>query len=97
MRDDVLLNVKSLWFRLIAETGIAGFAAFFSYLIVIFGMVLSLKRSKNNISNFIGWMGLFALAAFLIEQMSLDTFALPYFWVTFGIIAAVYESDLDRE
>ena len=96
-REDVLLNVKSLWFRLIAETGIAGFAAFFSYLIVIFGMVLSLKRSKNNISNFIGWMGLFALAAFLIEQMSLDTFALPYFWVTFGIIAAVYESDLDRE
>jgi O-antigen ligase len=90
-RQDVLLNVKSLWFRLLAETGIFGFAAFFSYLLGIFGMAFTLKRSRKSFPNFIGWMGLFALAAFLIEQMSLDTFALPYFWVTFGIIAAVYE------
>jgi hypothetical protein len=90
-RQDVLLNVKSLWFRLLAETGIFGFAAFFSYLLGIFGMAFTLKRSRKPFANFIGWMGFFALAAFVVEQMSLDTFALPYFWVTFGIIAAVYE------
>jgi len=90
-RQDVLLNVKALWFRLLAETGAAGFAAFLSYLLGVFGMTMRLKRSGKAFSNFIGWMGLFALAAFLVEQMSLDTFALPYFWVTFGIIAAVYE------
>ena len=90
-RQDVLLNVKALWFRLLAETGIVGFAAFFSYIIGVFGMAVSLKRSDHPFASFIGWMGLFALAAFLVEQMSLDTFALPYFWVTFGIVAAVYE------
>ncbi len=90
-RENVLLNVKALWFRLPAETGIFGFAAFLSYLLGVFGMSIRLKRSGKTFSNFIGWMGLFALAAFMIEQMSLDTFALPYFWVTFGIIAATYE------
>ncbi len=95
-RQDVLLNVKALWFRLLAETGIFGFAAFFSYTAGIFGMALSLKRSGRKFANFIGWMGLFALSAFLVEQMSLDTFALPYFWVTFGIIAAVYEQQPNR-
>ena len=96
-RQDVLLNVKSLWFRLLAETGVLGFAAFFSFLSGIFGMVISLKDSEKPFAHFIGWMGLFALAAFLVEQMSLDTFALPYFWVTFGIVAAVYETQKNNQ
>jgi len=89
--QDVLLNVKALWVRLLAETGIFGFAAFFSYLAGIFGMAITLHRSGKDFNRFIGWMGLFVLAAFLVEQMSLDTFALPYFWVSFGILAAVFE------
>ena len=60
-------------------------------------MVISLKGSEEPFAHFIGWMGLFALAAFLVEQMSLDTFALPYFWVTFGIIAAVYETQKNNK
>lgn len=95
--QNILLNVKSLWFRLIAETGIVGFSAFFSYLSVVFCMVLTLKRSDKKFAKFIGWMGLFAIAAFLVEEMSLDTFALPYFWVTFGIVASVYESEKSKD
>ena len=96
-RQDVLLNVKALWFRLLAETGVFGFAAFFSYLLGIFGMTMRLKSRGKRFGNFVGWMGWFALAAFLIEQMSLDTFALPYFWVTFGIVAAVYENSVSTD
>lgn len=85
------LNLKSLWVRLLAETGIVGFAAFLSFVLMILFMALSLKRREKRFAKFTGWMGLFGMAAFLVEQFSLDTFALPYFWVTFAFIAAVYE------
>lgn len=36
----------------------------------------------------IGWSGLFVLVAYLIEGFSTDTFALPYLWVSLGIVSA---------
>ena len=88
---NILMNVKSMWFRLLAETGIAGFSAFITYLIVVFCMILELNKRDNRFAKFVGWMGLFAFSALLIEQLSLDSFALPYLWVSFGIVAAAYE------
>lgn len=89
--SNIALNVKSMWFRILAETGIAGFAAFTSFLIVIFSMILALNVKKEKFAKLIGWMGLFTFFALFIEELSLDSFALPYFWVSFGIIAAAYE------
>jgi hypothetical protein len=37
----------------------------------------------------IGWGGLFVLIAFVLEGFSIDTFALPYLWVSLGIVSAV--------
>ncbi|MCD6355848.1 MAG: O-antigen ligase family protein [Anaerolineaceae bacterium] len=88
---NIALNVKSLWFRILAETGIAGFSAFISFMIVLLSMTLSLKKGKNRFARTIGWMGLFTFATFFIEELSLDSFALPYFWISFGITAAGYE------
>jgi hypothetical protein len=89
--SNILMNVKSMWFRLLAETGIAGFASFTAYLIVVFCMILDLNKKDARFAKLIGWMGLFAFSALFIEQLSLDSFALPYFWVSFGIVAAAYE------
>jgi hypothetical protein len=36
----------------------------------------------------IGWSGLFVLVAYIIEGFSTDTFALPYLWVSLGIVSA---------
>lgn len=88
---NMLLNVKSMGFRLLAETGIFGFSAFIAFLTIIFLVILRLLFTKNKFKQFMGWMGLFAFCAFLIEQFSLDSFALPYFWVTFGMITAANE------
>jgi len=95
--SNILLNIKSLWFRILAETGIAGFSAFIAFLVVVYSMVRVLMKRTERFARFIGWMGLFALTALMIEELSLDTFALPYFWVTFGIVAAVYESDSNKQ
>jgi O-antigen ligase len=83
-----VLNVKSLGFRLLAETGILGFSAFLCFLLMIFILIIKLFREKRKFYTLIGWMGAFTLAAFFIEQLSLDSFALPYFWISFGMVSA---------
>ena len=86
-----LLNIKSLWFRILAETGIIGFTTFAAFLTVVFVLITQLRRSEHELAKMLNWMGTFAFAAFFIEELSLDSFALPYFWVAFGIAAAGYE------
>ena len=83
-----LPNIKSLWVRLLAETGIVGFSAFIAWFYVLFRLSWVIRLSKNPLFRMIGWSGLFVLVAFIIEGFSTDTFALPYLWVSLGIVSA---------
>jgi hypothetical protein len=83
-----LPNIKSLWVRLLAETGIVGFSAFIAWFYVLFRLSWVIRLSKNPLFRMIGWSGLFVLVAFIIEGFSTDTFALPYLWVSLGIVNA---------
>ena len=85
-RSDILLNTKSLWVRLLAETGIIGFAFFIGWLIRCWGTCWHMIRSALPVQNTLGWMGCFTLVALLMEGFSLDTFALPYFWISLGMV-----------
>jgi len=88
-RSSALPNIKSLWVRLLAETGIVGFSSFIAWLYGVFKLSWFVRLSKNSLFRTIGWSGLFVLLAFIIEGFSTDTFALPYLWVSLGIISAV--------
>jgi O-antigen ligase len=88
-RSSTLPNIKSLWVRLLAETGIVGFSSFIAWLYVVFRLSWFVRLSKNPLFRTIGWSGLFVLLAFFIEGFSTDTFALPYLWVSLGIVSAV--------
>jgi O-antigen ligase len=88
-RSSALPNIKSLWVRLLAETGIVGFSSFIAWLYVVFRLSWFVRLSKNPLFRTIGWSGLFVLLAFIIEGFSTDTFALPYLWISLGIISAV--------
>ncbi len=83
-----LPNIKSLWVRLLAETGIVGFSSFIAWFYVLFRLSWFIRLSKNPLFKMIGWSGLFVLVAYLIEGFSTDTFALPYLWVSLGIVSA---------
>jgi O-antigen ligase len=87
-RTAELPNIKSLWVRLLAETGIAGFSAFIAWFYVLFRLSWFIRLSKNPLFRMIGWSGLFVLVAYIIEGFSTDTFALPYLWVSLGIVSA---------
>lgn len=87
-RSNTLLNIKSLWIRIIAEGGILSFSCFFIwYLRSLLGNIPGLHDS-DQLRSTAAWMGCFALLAFLLEGFSLDTFALPYLWFSTGLAAA---------
>ena len=86
-----LLNVKSLWFRILGEAGICGFAAFATFLALMLCLALALMKKEGRMSKFFGFFGLFASVAIVFEGFSVDSFALPYFWVSAGLISAGYE------
>ena len=83
-----LMNIKSMWSRILAETGMVGFAFFLTLLVVTGFTARRLTQSTLPIRKTVGWMGICMLIAFLIEGFSVDSFALPYLWFTLGLTAA---------
>jgi len=89
-RNSGLLNIKNLWSRLLAETGIIGFALFMSFL-VLFGVTsVEMIRKGNGMRKTMGYMGIFFLVALIAEEFSVDSFALPYMWFSMGLVTAAW-------
>ena len=85
-------NIKNLWFRLLSETGMFGFLSFSIWLLTIYFISEKLdfmKTSKHQTWGLIGKIGLIAL---FFEGFSIDSFALPYFWIVLGMVVAKYSS-----
>ncbi len=94
-----LPNVKSFWFRLLAETGIIGFSIFISWLYVLFQSARLSVRSPNPTMKTLAFAGQLAVLAFIGEGFSIDSFALPYLWVMAGLVAAIsliYRQETNR-
>ncbi len=87
-REAALPNIKSLWVRLLAETGILGFSSFLAWCYVMVRTAWSMRLNTRIPFKVIGWCGLFVLVAFITEGFSTDTFALPYLWISLGIVSA---------
>jgi hypothetical protein len=89
-RSDNILNIKNLWTRLLGETGIIGFSLFLVFLVAGLITSIDLVRNAGQQQATIGWMGIFMLVAFIIEALSVDSLALPYYWFTLGLVAATW-------
>ena len=81
-------NPKSLWIRLLSETGVIGFALFVAWLTVLGAAAARLVRGARGIRRAIGLATLLALLAQITEGFSLDTFGLPHLWVMLGLLTA---------
>jgi hypothetical protein len=83
-----LPNTKSMWVRILAETGLVGFALFITWYYVLWRSGGLAKTSSSPVLRVIGLAGQLALVGFLIEGFSIDSFALPYFWFSAGLLSA---------
>jgi hypothetical protein len=95
-----LPNVKNLWFRLLSETGLVGFSVFLSWLYVLFQSARFSHHHQDKTKRTFALAGQLALLAFIGEGFSIDTFALPYFWVITGLVVSIsmiFRGELTRK
>lgn len=90
-RSHLLLNVKSLWFRLLAETGIIGFSLFTGWIISLISSMVDKYRSVNRLERMMGFAGLLVAVGMIFEGLSIDSFAMPYWWVSLGLAVSSYK------
>ncbi len=93
---NVLPNIKSLWVRLLAETGLVGFACFAVFL-AMHWHTANWLRLKSGLLATIGLTGLLVLIGLLTEGFSVDTFGLPYYWISLGLVAGASYSASTQE
>ncbi len=86
--ESSLPNAKNLWIRILAETGLVGFALFATWLVILWLAARRLAKAPGKHASVPGLAGQFTLLALLLEGFSVDTFALPYLWVALGLLAA---------
>jgi hypothetical protein len=84
----VIPNIKSLWVRLLAETGVLGFATFTTWFYLLFRSARLTYRSQQPVLRTLALTGQLALVAFIGEGFSIDSFAMPYLWVIAGLVSA---------
>jgi len=87
-RQSFVPNTKSLWVRLLAETGLMGFAVFAAWLVVLWQAARLARYAHEPLLRMLGAAGQFALIAFLVEGFSVDSLALPYLWFAAGMLSA---------
>ncbi len=88
--SNVLLNIKNLWIRLLAETGLVGFSFFMSWIILLFYKFSRQFNEKDKLYSMLALAGLFVIAALPAEGFSIDSFALPFLWCSLGLAVSGY-------
>lgn len=87
-QNETMPNIKSMWYRLLAETGIVGFSLFVTWLLVLWSSANKSLRSQDATIKTIALAGQLTLLAFVFEGFSVDTFGLPYLFVMAGLVAS---------
>ena len=83
-------NTKNMWTRLLSETGLVGFSIFLCWLLVVWASAGRAQRQPSPEVRAFGLAGQLAILAFLVEGFSIDSFAMPYLWVTLGLAVAAW-------
>jgi hypothetical protein len=74
---------------LLAETGFIGLSVYLTWLYLLWRNSTFIHNSSHQpVMQIVGLAGKFFILAHLVEGFSVDTFALPYFWVIAGLISA---------
>jgi O-antigen ligase len=81
-------NPKSLWIRLLAETGVVGFTLFVGWLALSAAEAVRLARKGSGMAQALGLAALLAFVAQITEGFSMDTFGLPQLWIVMGLMLA---------
>jgi O-antigen ligase len=82
-------NPKSMYVRLLAETGLIGFFIFIAFLFSVLADSLLALRNNRPYMRYLGIAGLFSWLAILMYNATQDSFATPNIWINLGILAGM--------
>ena len=89
-QESSIPNSKSMWSRLLAETGLIGFSLFLTWGLFMWFTGGQLGQGSPGIFPMLGLAVQLVLIGFLAEGFSIDSFALPYVWVSLGLATAAW-------
>ena len=81
-------NPKNFYIRLLAETGLVGFALFGIFFLAVLADSLDLLR-RDGFLRFLAVAGFFAWLAIALYNGTQDSFAAPNIWLIPGILAGL--------
>jgi len=84
-------NIKNLFIRILAETGILGLGTFVGFLLFILAKILTLRNDPDRDSRFLLVSGTFSWIVILLYCLTQDSFAMPTTWINFAFLLAVVE------
>jgi O-antigen ligase len=82
-------NPKSLYVRLLAETGLIGFMAFFAFQLGLLGDSFAVLKQGTSMGRYLGTAAIFTWLALLIYNMTQDSLATPNLWLNLGILTGM--------
>ena len=82
-------NPKNLYVRLLAETGLVGFAVFLAFQFSLLGDALAAFKQGAAMWRFLGTAAIFTWLALLVYNMTQDSFATPNLWINMGILTGM--------
>ncbi len=84
--SNLIPNIKNLYVRLLAETGLPGFWLFTAFFLSFLAVIRRMAISKDEFLRFVAMAGLFAWVGVGLRNFTQDSFTFPIMWVTLGII-----------
>lgn len=91
--SNVFPNIKNLYVRLLAETGLPGFWLFIVFMLSFLAMVRKLYISRQPGFRQAAIAGLFIWVALVLRSLTQDSLTFPIMWVSLGIIAGLSSPD----
>lgn len=82
--SNAIPNPKSMYVRLVAETGVLGMALFLAFMLSMLGDMRALMRS--SLPRIFGLAGLFTWIAVFLYNSTQDSLATPNLWINLGIL-----------
>lgn len=87
--SDLIPNIKNLYVRLLAETGLPGFWLFLLFFLSFLAIIRRMHVSGNKFLRYVATAGLFAWLAIGVRNLTQDSFTVPIIWVTLGMLAGL--------
>ena len=84
--SNLIPNIKNLYVRLLAETGLVGFWFYIAFYFSILASIWKLIRSKLVFPRFVGTAGLFIWITIAMRNFTQDSLTFPVMWVSLGLV-----------